>query len=112
MSDFEWAEIIKKWSDNSQITDENVLFFSPEDWPKIGTWKKAAIIPFNAILACHVVGKKCAHFQVPITKPLKLSSYFILSSSNIRYKQNCDILNILKYAKAERGVSNISEQAV
>ncbi len=60
------------------------------------------------ILACHVVG----HFQVPITKPLKLSSYFILSSSNIRNKQNYDISNILKYAKAERGVSNISEQAV
>ncbi len=74
--------------------------------------KKQQLYLLMLILACHVVGKKFAHFQVPITKPLKLSSYFILSSSNIRYKQNCDISNILKYMKAERSVSNISEQAV
>ncbi len=78
-----------------KITDENVLLFSSQTKFEL---QKAAIIPFNA--DNHVISscgrKKSLYTSVPISHVETLVILFILFF-NIRYEQNCDISNLLKY---------------
>ncbi len=58
------------------------------------------------ILACHVVGKKVCTLPISHFETLLLFYLFYcitISSFNICYEQNCDILNILKYFRRGNG---------